>query len=101
MTAKPYGGFYTQDEIRDVIAYAKERFVTIIPEIDLPGHQQAALAAYPDLGCTGGSYEVWTLMGHFRRCDLCRQRQGNAVPGRCVVRGDRPVPVRIYPYRRR
>ena len=49
---KPYSGFYTQDEIRDVIAYAKERFVTIIPEIDLPGHQQAALAAYPDLGCT-------------------------------------------------
>ena len=60
---KPYGGFYTQDEIRDVIAYAKERFVTIIPEIDLPGHQQAALAAYPDLGCTGGPYEVWTQWG--------------------------------------
>lgn len=60
---KPYGGFYTQDEIRDVIAYAKERFITIIPEIDLPGHQQAALAAYPDLGCTGGPYEVWTQWG--------------------------------------
>ena len=60
---KPYGGFYTQDEIRDVIGYAKERFVTIIPEIDLPGHQQAALAAYPDLGCTGGPYEVWTQWG--------------------------------------
>ena len=49
---KPYGGFYTQDEIRDVIAYAQERFITIIPEIDLPGHQQAALATYPELGCT-------------------------------------------------
>ena len=60
---KPYEGFYTQDEIRDVIAYAKERFITIIPEIDLPGHQQAALAAYPDLGCTGGPYEVWTQWG--------------------------------------
>lgn len=60
---KPYGGFYTQDEIRDVIAYAKERFITIVPEIDLPGHQQAALAAYPDLGCTGGPYEVWTQWG--------------------------------------
>lgn len=60
---KPYDGFYTQDEIRDVIAYAKERFITIIPEIDLPGHQQAALAAYPTLGCTGGPYEVWTEWG--------------------------------------
>lgn len=59
----PYGGFYTQDEIRDVINYAQERFVTIIPEIDLPGHQQAALAAYPELGCTGGPYEVWTQWG--------------------------------------
>ena len=60
---KPYGGFYTQDQIREVIAYAADRFVTIIPEIDLPGHQQAALAAYPELGCTGGPYEVWTQWG--------------------------------------
>lgn len=60
---KPYGGFYTQDEIRDVIAYAKERFITIIPEIDLPGHQQAALATYPELGCTGGPYDVWQQWG--------------------------------------
>ncbi len=60
---KSYGGFYTQDEIRDVIAYAKERFITIIPEIDLPGHQQAALATYPELGCTGGPYDVWQQWG--------------------------------------
>ena len=62
---KPYGEgmFYTQDEIRDVIAYAQERFITIIPEIDLPGHQLAAITTYPDLGCTGGSYEVWTQWG--------------------------------------
>ena len=59
----PYGGFYTQDEIRDIIRYAQDRFVTIIPEIDLPGHQQAALATYPELGCTGGPYEVWTMWG--------------------------------------
>lgn len=59
----PYSGYYTQDQIRDVIQYAKERFVTVIPEIDLPGHQQAALAAYPELGCTGGPYEVWTQWG--------------------------------------
>lgn len=58
-----YGGFYTQDEIRDVIDYAAERHITIIPEIDLPGHQQAALAAYPELGCTGGPYEVWQQWG--------------------------------------
>lgn len=60
---KPYGGFYTQDQIRDVIRYAQDRFVTIVPEIDLPGHQLAALAAYPELGCTGGPYDVWTMWG--------------------------------------
>ena len=60
---KPYGGFYTQDEIRDVIAYAAERYITIIPEIDLPGHMSAALASYPELGCTGGPYEVGTRWG--------------------------------------
>ena len=54
----PYGGFYTQDEIRDVVAYAAARGVEIIPEIDLPGHMQAALACYPEMGCTGGPYEV-------------------------------------------
>ncbi|RHJ82353.1 glycoside hydrolase family 20 protein [Parabacteroides sp. AM08-6] len=60
---QPYGGFYTQDEVRDVIAYAKKRFITIIPEIDMPGHQLAALATYPELGCTGGPYEVWRQWG--------------------------------------
>jgi hexosaminidase len=49
----PHGGFYTQDEIREVVAYAAERFITIVPEIDMPGHMQAAIAAYPELGCTG------------------------------------------------
>lgn len=50
---KPYCGFYTQDEIRDVVKYAADRFVTVVPEIDLPGHAQAAIAAYPELGVTG------------------------------------------------
>ena len=59
----PYGGFYTQDEIRDVIKYAADRHITIIPEIDMPGHMLAALTAYPELGCTGGPYEVWTRWG--------------------------------------
>lgn len=60
---KPYGGFYTQDEARDIVAYAAERYITVIPEIDMPGHMQAALAAYPDLGCTGGPYDVWMQWG--------------------------------------
>ena len=58
-----HGGFYTQDELRDIVAYAAERGITIIPEIDLPGHMLAALASYPELGCTGGPYEVRTCWG--------------------------------------
>ena len=55
-----YGGFYTQDEIREVVAYAAERYITVIPEIEMPGHSLAALTAYPWLGCTNGdeSYEI-------------------------------------------
>ena len=58
-----HGGFYTQEEMKDIVAYAAERGITVIPEIDLPGHMVAALAAYPELGCTGGPYEVWTRWG--------------------------------------
>ena len=58
-----YCGWYTQDEIRDVVAYAKTRYVTVIPEIEMPGHAKAALAAYPELGCGPGPYEVWTTWG--------------------------------------
>ncbi len=58
-----HGGFYTQDELRDLIQYAAERHINIIPEIDLPGHMQAALACYPNMGCTGGPYEVWRRWG--------------------------------------
>ena len=54
----PYGGFYTQDEIRDVVNYAAERFITVIPEIEFPGHAVGALASYPWLGCKGEGYEV-------------------------------------------
>lgn len=60
---KPHGGFYTQEEAKEIVKYAAERYITVIPEIDLPGHMQAALAAYPELGCTGGPYEVWTKWG--------------------------------------
>jgi hexosaminidase len=55
---KPHGGFYTQDELRALVAYAAERFVTIMPEVELPGHSQAAIAAYPELGCTGEQLAV-------------------------------------------
>ena len=58
-----YGGYYTQEQMREIVAYAAERNITVIPEIDLPGHMVAALAAYPELGCTGGPYEVWTRWG--------------------------------------
>ena len=61
---KHYGPFfYTQEECREIVAYAAERHITVIPEIDLPGHMQAALAAYPQYGCTGGPYEVWKMWG--------------------------------------
>lgn len=61
----PYGGYYTQDDIREVVAYAAERFVNVIPEIDMPGHSSAALASYPELGCTGGPYRVEPIWGIF------------------------------------
>lgn len=62
---KPYGGHYTQEEAKEIVTYAKDRFITIIPEIDLPGHMVAALTAFPDLGCTGGPYEVLGEWGVF------------------------------------
>jgi len=58
-----HGGFYSQEELADLIQYAAERHINIIPEIDLPGHMLAALASYPELGCTGGPYEVWQRWG--------------------------------------
>ena len=59
----PHGGFYTQDEIRDIVAYAADRHITIVPEIDMPGHMLGALSAYPELGCRGGDYKVWMMWG--------------------------------------
>jgi hexosaminidase len=62
---KRYGGFYTQDEIKDIVAYAQARHVTVIPEIEMPGHSQAAIAAYPELGCSNEKVEVATKWGIF------------------------------------
>lgn len=58
-----HGGYYTQEEIREVVAYAASRFVTVVPEIEMPGHSVAALAAYPEYSCAGGPFEVWTRWG--------------------------------------
>ena len=63
----PYGGFYTQDQMREIVAYAAERFITVVPEIEMPGHASAALASYPELGCRGKNYpyKVQTTWGIF------------------------------------
>lgn len=53
-----YGGYYTQDQCREIVEYARQRHITVIPEIDMPGHMKAVLASYPNLGCTGGPYKV-------------------------------------------
>jgi hexosaminidase len=65
LDGKRYGGFYTQEEVKNIVAYATDRFVTVIPEIEMPGHSQAAIAAYPELGCTGEQVEVATKWGVF------------------------------------
>jgi len=62
---KRYGGYYTQEEVKAVVKYAMERHVSIIPEIEMPGHALAALAAYPELGCIGGPYKTATYWGIF------------------------------------
>jgi hexosaminidase len=60
-----YGGFYTQEEVKEVVAYAAENFITVIPEIEMPGHSVAVLAAYPELACTDGPFEVQNQWGVF------------------------------------
>lgn len=60
-----HGGYYTKEDLQEVVAYAAEQYITVIPEVDLPGHMLAALAAYPELGCTGGPYEVSGEWGVF------------------------------------
>lgn len=60
---QPYGGYYTQEQALEIVEYARKRYVNIIPEIEMPGHSRAALAAYPELSCTGGPFEVWTEWG--------------------------------------
>ena len=71
---KPYGGYFTQEEVREVVRYATERYIEVIPEIDMPGHMVAALASYPELGCTKGPYEVRTRWG-ISKDVLCAGRE--------------------------
>lgn len=61
-----YGGFYTQDDVREVVAYAQKRKITVVPEIEMPGHSSAVLAAYPELACSGGPFEVARSWGIFK-----------------------------------
>lgn len=63
---KPYGGYYTKAEAREIVAYAAARHITVVPEIDMPGHMLAALASYPELGCTGGPYQVGHYWGVYK-----------------------------------
>ena len=62
----PYGGYYTKAEVREIVSYAAERHITVVPEIDMPGHMLAALASYPELGCTGGPYQVGHYWGVYK-----------------------------------
>ena len=71
---KPYGGFFTQEQVRDIVRYATERYIEVVPEIDMPGHMVAALASYPELGCTKGPYEVRTKWGVSKEV-LCAGRE--------------------------
>lgn len=63
LDGRPVGGFYTHDDLREIVAYAAERHIEVVPEIETPGHVRAALAAHPELGVTGGPHEVWTRYG--------------------------------------
>lgn len=61
-----YGGFYTQEQIKEIVQYAADRYIEVIPEIDMPGHMLSVLKCFPELGCTGGPYEVGTMWGVYR-----------------------------------
>ena len=96
----PYGGYYTQSEIRDIVAYAAERYITVIPEIELPGHAVAALASYPLAGMPGRRLRGPYDLGHQFRCLLPGQGDHVRVSTKRPRRGDRALPVEIHPHRR-
>jgi hexosaminidase len=63
---EPHGGYFTQEQIKEVVEYAKQKYITVVPEIEMPGHALAALAAYPEFSCTGGPFEVGTIWGVYK-----------------------------------
>jgi hexosaminidase len=100
---RPHGGYYTVDDLREIVAYAAERHITVVPEIDVPGHSQAAIAAYPWLGATGEPLDVLTRWGvnpnilsvqnrtlDFYRCVLTHV--ANIFPGKVICVGGDEVP---------
>ena len=86
---KPYGGFYTQDEIREVVRYAATRYINVVPEIELPGHALAALASYPELACSPGPYQVATKWGVFTDV-FCPTEKTFSFLEDVLTRGDEP-----------
>ena len=76
-----YGGFYTQEEIKDIVAYAAKRYITVIPEIDLPGHMMAAISAYPYLSCKGEQWSLRTVWGVRGYRDVPGQGRYVPLPG--------------------
>ncbi len=100
--AATYGGFYTQDDIREIVAYAAARYVTVVPEIEMPGHAKAALAAYPEFSCTGGPFTV-TPGGYWPITDIfCPGNEGTfAFLENVLAEVGRAFPGLIHPHRRR
>ena len=95
-----HGGFYTQDQIKDVIAYAAERYITIIPEIDLPGHTSAVLASYPELGCIEKEYKVANRWGVIKDV-ICAGNEQSLQLFKDVMDEVCELFRKIYSYRRR
>lgn len=92
-TPGAYGGYFTKEDIREIVTYAAERHITVIPEIEFPAHSDAVFIGYPELCCTGKPYTT----GEF----LCRQRTGIYFYGGCAYRSYGAFPFEIHPYRRR
>lgn len=97
---KPHGGFYTKEQIKDVVEFAKERFITVIPEFDIPGHTRAAVSSYPELGAAKSPWKC-PRNSEFTAKYFARDEKNRTIcQGRSYgICGN--VPVKIHPYRRR
>ena len=93
---KKNGGFYTQEDIKEIVKYASERHITIVPEIEMPGHASAAIAAYPELGCTGQQIKVaekWGVLMIF-----LPKRRNFYIFRKCFERSNASFSIKNYPY---